>query len=89
MSRVLIFGNSGSGKSTLAKEISTKNNVAHLDLDTIAWKATSPPTRTPISESEIQINNFRQSRHPYTHYFKNNLNIFAHLVDFVDRNRQS
>ncbi|MCJ8321347.1 MAG: AAA family ATPase [Colwellia sp.] len=58
MSRVLIFGNSGSGKSTLAKEISTKNNVAHLDLDTIAWQATSPPTRMPISESEIQINNF-------------------------------
>ncbi|WNC72101.1 AAA family ATPase [Thalassotalea psychrophila] len=58
MSKVLIFGNSGSGKSTLAKKISAKNNVAHLDLDTIAWQPTSPPLRTPISAAEIQINNF-------------------------------
>jgi len=55
---MLIFGNSSSGKSTLAKKISTKNNVAHLDLDTIAWQATLPPTRMPISESEIQIKHF-------------------------------
>ncbi|WNC68645.1 AAA family ATPase [Thalassotalea nanhaiensis] len=58
MSKILIFGNSASGKSTLAKKLSIKNNVAHLDLDTIAWQATSPPTRTPISESENQINDF-------------------------------
>ena len=58
MSKILIFGNSGSGKSTLAKNISIKSNVAHLDLDTIAWQATLPPTRMPITESEIQIKHF-------------------------------
>jgi adenylate kinase family enzyme len=58
LSKVLIFGNSGSGKSTLAKKISTQNNVAHLDLDTIAWQDTLPPTRMPITESEWQINQF-------------------------------
>lgn len=58
MSKILIFGNSGSGKSTLAKNISIKSNVAHLDLDTIAWQVTLPPTRMPITESEIQIKHF-------------------------------
>ena len=58
MSKVLIFGNSGSGKSTLAKKISIDNDYAHLDLDTIAWQATSLPTRTPILESKNKIDNF-------------------------------
>lgn len=58
MSKLLIFGNSASGKSTLAKQMSTKNNIAHLDLDTIAWRATIPPTRMPFSESRIRINHF-------------------------------
>ncbi len=55
---MLIFGNSGSGKSTLAKKIGTQTNAAHLDLDSIAWQATSPPTRKPIAESNMLINNF-------------------------------
>jgi len=58
LSRTLIFGNSGAGKSTLAKKIISKNNAAHLDLDTIAWQATKPPTRTPLSISENQIKDF-------------------------------
>jgi len=58
LSKILIFGNSGSGKSTLAKKMSTKHNVAHLDLDTIAWQATLPPTRMPIADSEIQLKCF-------------------------------
>jgi len=58
LTKALIFGNSGSGKSTLAKKISTEQNAAHLDLDTIAWQATVPPTRTPISESKTNIDSF-------------------------------
>lgn len=58
MSKILIFGNSGSGKSSLAKKISTKQSIAHLDLDTIAWQATTPPTRTSIANSQTQINDF-------------------------------
>lgn len=38
MRRILIFGNSGSGKSTLAKKLCSSENLAHLDLDTLAWE---------------------------------------------------
>lgn len=58
MSKVVIFGNSGSGKSTLAKDLALKNKLAHLDLDTIAWKPVQPPERMSISESNILINEF-------------------------------
>ncbi|MDN3637378.1 shikimate kinase [Simiduia curdlanivorans] len=58
MVNTLVFGNSGSGKSTLAKKISAEQNAAHLDLDTVAWQATVPPTRTPISESKAKIGSF-------------------------------
>lgn len=58
MSKILIFGNSGSGKSTLAKKISSEQNLAHLDLDSIAWLPISPPTRMPLEESEIHIKYF-------------------------------
>jgi len=58
VTKTVIFGNSGSGKSTLAKRISASNNIAHLDLDTIAWQVTSPPTRMPINESTHAITEF-------------------------------
>lgn len=61
MVKILIFGNSGSGKSTLAKKISTTSNVEHLDLDSIAWQPTLPPTRTPVKKSKIQIDEFLNS----------------------------
>jgi len=56
--RVLIFGNSGSGKSTLAKQICLSENVAHLDLDTLAWLPASPPQRMPLAASKIEIDRF-------------------------------
>ncbi len=58
MQKVIIFGNSGSGKSTLAKSLVKENNLSHLDLDTLAWQATLPPTRKSIIESEIEILHF-------------------------------
>jgi len=58
LSKVVIFGNSGSGKSTLAKDLAMKNQLAHLDLDSIAWKDTTPPERLAISESSRSINDF-------------------------------
>lgn len=36
--RVLVFGNSGSGKSTYARALSEREQVPHLDLDTIVWE---------------------------------------------------
>lgn len=58
MSKIVIFGNSGSGKSTLAKDLALKSNLAHLDLDTIAWKPVQPVERMPISESCVLISEF-------------------------------
>lgn len=58
MSKIVIFGNSGSGKSTRAKHLALKSKLAHLDLDTVAWKPVLPPERMPISESTVLINDF-------------------------------
>jgi adenylate kinase family enzyme len=58
LSKIVIFGNSGSGKSTLAKDLALKSKLAHLDLDTIAWKPAHPPERMSISESYVLISEF-------------------------------
>ncbi|NMP30127.1 shikimate kinase [Thalassotalea sp. M1531] len=58
MTRVVIFGNSGSGKSTRAKALASDNNLAHFDLDTIAWLPTSPPQRRAIAESISLLDQF-------------------------------
>jgi len=61
MLKILIFGNSGSGKSTLSKKLSNDENLAHLDLDTLAFKKKSPTQRRAIEESIAQINVFMDS----------------------------
>ena len=58
MTKILIFGNSSSGKSTLAKRLSQTKNLAHLDLDTIAWNEGMPPTRKPLAGSKALIDDF-------------------------------
>jgi len=58
--KVLIFGNSASGKSTMAKHLAASEELAHLDLDTLAWQPTTPPTRTLLAESSHAIEHFMQ-----------------------------
>jgi len=58
---VLIVGNSSSGKTTLAKDLSSLDSLTHLDLDTVAWSSSSPPTRKDKSESMALIDSFIQS----------------------------
>jgi adenylate kinase family enzyme len=58
---ILIFGNSGSGKSTLAKKLCSSEDVFHLDLDTLAWKPTTPPERMPLEESAVEMLGFFSS----------------------------
>ncbi|WP_019026633.1 hypothetical protein [Colwellia piezophila] len=58
MKKLLIFGNSASGKSTLAKQLAKTENLAHLDLDLLAWQATNPPIRMPLAESALAIEQF-------------------------------
>ena len=61
LTKILILGNSGSGKSTLARRLCKTQGLAHLDLDTLAWKPTSPPERKPIKESDQEIQAFTAS----------------------------
>lgn len=61
MSKIVVFGNSGSGKSTLAKKLCAAQSMAHLDLDTLAWKPTTPPERESLLTSEVKIAEFIDS----------------------------
>ena len=38
--------------------MSTLHALAHLDLDTLAWKPTSPPERMPLDQSAKKIDEF-------------------------------
>lgn len=58
MKKIIIFGNSGSGKSTLAKKMSKMFDLQHLDLDTLAWEDTQPPTRKNMNESISLLEKF-------------------------------
>ncbi|MFC3195101.1 shikimate kinase [Marinicella sediminis] len=58
VNKIIIFGNSGSGKSTLANRLKQQQNLAHLDLDTLAWEATNPPVRRPQEASVKDIQAF-------------------------------
>jgi len=58
MQKIIIFGNSGAGKSTLAKKLQEKHKLDHLDLDLLAWKSSVTPTRKPLAESSIDIEQF-------------------------------
>jgi adenylate kinase family enzyme len=59
--RILVFGNSGSGKSTLARELAQRHQLAHLDLDILAWLPVVPPERAPLADSNEKIESFTQS----------------------------
>lgn len=60
MTKTVIFGNSGAGKSTMAKAIVAAESAGHLDLDTIAWLLTAPPTRMPLEQSFALVDAFLQ-----------------------------
>ena len=58
MKKIVIFGNSGSGKSTLAIALAKRHNAAHLDLDTIAWRAGQPTVRADFDDSRAALLTF-------------------------------
>jgi len=64
MTRILIVGNSGSGKTTLAKRLSRSLELAHLDLDSLAWLDSTPPQRRPLADSARLIRDFTE-RHEH------------------------
>ena len=55
MTRYVLLGNSGSGKSTLAARLARAGELAHLDLDTLAWLPTQPPRRRSLADSAPEI----------------------------------
>lgn len=59
--KTVIFGNSGAGKSTYAKKLASSQGCAHLDLDTLAWETTNPPTRRSLNASTEEIKHFAQT----------------------------
>ena len=61
MRKVVIFGNSGAGKSTLARQIAADEDLAHLDLDTIAWEQGDPPQRTPLEDAGAAVDKFMEA----------------------------
>ena len=56
--RVVVMGNSGAGKSTLAARLAEQHQLAHLDLDTLAWLPTQPPRRAPVADSVTTLTAF-------------------------------
>ncbi len=58
MQRIVIFGNSGAGKSTLASQLARSGQLAHLDLDSLAWQPGTPPERRPLADSARDIAHF-------------------------------
>ena len=56
--KIIVFGNSGAGKSTLSKELCANENLAHLDLDTLAFQKNSPTERKGVDESMKEIKLF-------------------------------
>ena len=42
----------------MAKHLAQTQQLAHFDLDTIAWRNTNPPTRAPVSESQKALDTF-------------------------------
>lgn len=67
--KIILFGNSGAGKSTLAQKLAQQENLAHLDLDTLAWAPTHSaqdiPQRAPIEDSAEKISQFRLTNHSW------------------------
>lgn len=58
MQRIVIFGNSGAGKTTLAQQLARSGELAHLDLDTLAWLPGTPPARRPLADSAREVAHF-------------------------------
>lgn len=63
--KIVIFGNSASGKSSLAKNLTSTLQLAHLDLDSLAWlppsaskSAPTSPQRQSIAVSVTEIDAF-------------------------------
>ena len=81
-----MFGNSGAGKSTLSKAISLDENLAHLDLDTLAFKKDSPMERRGVEESIKEIEAFLEKNDAwvveggYTDIFEHLLNKANEMV---------
>jgi adenylate kinase family enzyme len=49
----VIFGNYASGKSTLAKTLAEQHQLAHLDLDCLAWRPIT--AKSPMPQRKVSM----------------------------------
>lgn len=56
-----MFGNSGAGKTTLSKKLCADGKLAHLDLDTLAFKKEPPTERRDVKESLAEVKVFLEN----------------------------
>ena len=59
--KVLVFGNSGSGKSTYADALSAREDLAHLDLDSIVWEPGNIAVQRPTELVTADVRSFIDS----------------------------
>src|SRR5215813_4084600 len=60
--KVLVFGNSGSGKSTYARALAAREDLAHLDLDSIVWEPEKVAVQRSMESVTTDLRNFIDSR---------------------------
>ncbi len=53
--RVIVIGNSGAGKTHHATELAAANDLAHLDLDAVAFIAEQAGVRRPLEDSVADV----------------------------------
>jgi adenylate kinase family enzyme len=59
--KVLVFGNSGSGKSTYAGALAAREDLAHLDLDSIVWEPGKVAVQRPTDSVTADLRSFIDS----------------------------
>src|SRR4029453_14640164 len=60
--KVLVFGNSGSGKSTYARALATREDLAHLDLDSVVWEPGKIAVQPPRESVAASLQSFIDSQ---------------------------
>lgn len=54
MTRILILGTSGSGKTTLARNLSSRLNIPHIELDALYWGPDWTPVAPDLFRQRVQ-----------------------------------